>query len=819
MKKIIIPCGIFVLICLFFFRPYFFSHKILFPSNLLVSFYTPWNTIKQAGWEQGVPFKGLGYDNLLYFYPAKSILKQAIKEKSLPLWSPYNFSGGPFLGDGQSAIMYPFTWIYALLPLPDAFSIMVILVPFFSLLFTYGLLRHFSLSKVSSIFGAITFAFSGFMSVWMEENPAVSHSAIWLPLFVWVTDILLSTPNGMWFSIFAVLTAIVTASGFLQISIYEIMFIAAFTIFRLFSIEKNKKIIIKKLVIIVSSGLTGLLLVAPYLFTTWEAYQLSPREFSRIPEIRSIFLVQWSHMLSLFNPDWLGNPGSYNYHGAGTYYDKILFIGVIPLVFVLLKLFTKKTSLEKFFFYCAGISMFLGFSSPVTQWLFSQPIPILSSMLPSRIFYIATFALSLTAAFGFEYIFIKENHNDLLKAIKNSAIIYLSALIIIEIFYIAYSTEINLPSYQEGIIAHTIRSFIDNQVRISLELPSILLRNISFSSILTLLTFVLIFFSNKIPKKFSATVVIFLTIISSWYFTNKSLYFGERQFFFPSNSLLTEINARTNLDRIAFFDDQSRIKSALNAPYGLFSPEGLNPVFSYRYGQFIKAAENGGTLETTIPRIQVEFNLNKGYKNERVSNSLKRLSSLLGIKYIIEKKSSETHYISTYPSHKLVWENDFFRLWENPDAFPRAYIAKDAAVISDSQEIIEYLFHSNTDLRNVAVVETPIPLSTKEYSSISELVRIDSYKMNEIHLTVQTPKSGILVLSDTFAPGWKAYVDGIATNVYRTNFIFRGIPITAGSHSIKFIYQPLSFTYGIYAMCIGIIILLLMPLFYKGKKS
>jgi len=776
--------------------------------------------MKFPGWEQGVPFKGLGYDNLLYFYPSKTLLQQAIKEKSLPLWTPYNFSGGPVLGDGQSAIMYPFTWLYAFLPLPDAFSLMVILVPFFSLIFTYGLLRHFSLSRLSSLFGSVTFAFSGFMSVWMEENPAVSHSAIWLPLFVCIADILLSNPNGIWFSIFALLTAIVTASGFLQISIYEIFFIAAFTIFRLFSIEKNNKIIIKKLFTIFCSGLTGLLLVAPYLFTTWEAYQLSPREFSRIPEIRTVFLVQWSHILSLFSPDWLGNPGSYNYHGTGTYYDKILFIGVVPLVFVLLKLFTKKTFLEKYLFYFAGISMFLGFSSPITQWLFSQPIPILSSMLPSRIFYLSTFTLSLIAAFGFEYVCINGNHKDLLTAMKKSSTIYLIALIIIEIFYLAYSTEVNFPSYQLGIVARTVRSLIDNQVRISLELPSIILRNISISSVLTILTFVLISlsFSNKISKKLLATLLILLTAISSWYFTGKSLYFGERQFFFPSNPLITELS-RAKLDRIAFFDEQSRIKSALNVPYGLYSPEGLNPVFSYRYGQLIKAAENGGALETTIPRIQVELNLNKGYKNERISSSLKRLSSLLGIKYIVEQKSADDQYISVYPLHKLVWQNDFFRIWENPEAFPRAYIAKDIVVIPDSQKIIEYLFHSNTNLRNVAVVETPIPVSNKNDSSISELVRIDSYKMNEVHLAVQTPNSGMLVLSDTFAPGWKAFVDGIPTKVYRTNFIFRGIPITAGSHSIKFAYEPLSFTYGIYAMCIGIIILLLMPLFYKGKKS
>ena len=103
----------------------------------------------------------------------------------------------------------------------------------------------------------------------------------------------------------------------------------------------------KRFWLVVLAGVIGIFLVMPYLAPTWEAYRLSPRDFVKVTEIRSIFLVQWSHILSLFNPDWLGNPGTYNYLGTGSYYDKALFIGVIPLVFVIIGTFLKKTTVQK----------------------------------------------------------------------------------------------------------------------------------------------------------------------------------------------------------------------------------------------------------------------------------------------------------------------------------------------------------------------------------------------------------------------------------------------------------------------------------------
>lgn len=812
MKKLVAALLCFFAILLFFFRPYFFSHKLLFPSNLLVSFYTPWNTMKFPDWDQGVPFKGLGHDNLLIFYPMKQILLQAVREHSIPLWTPYNFSGAPYMGDGQSAVMYPLTWIYTLFPMADAFSFMVILVPFLTMLFTYGLLRHFKLSQSASIFGAITFAFSGFMSVWMEENPAVSQSALWLPLLILLVDLLLTSPRRIWFFLFTSAVAIMMSSGFLQICIYELLFVAAFSLFRILQLRLTPEETWKRISIVTLGGFIGLLLVSPYLATTWESYQLSPREFAKIPEIRSIFLVQWSHIISLFNPDWLGNPGSYNYKNIGSYYDKILFIGVIPLLFALFKVFLKKNPLEKFLVITAGVTIFFGFSSPVTQWLFAQPIPILSSMLPSRIFYVSTFCLSLFTAFGFEHSRRNEFYEKLPSLLRSISVLYLSAIIVIELFLITALTEYNLPTFELGSVAHTIRQHIVISLTQSPDIQSIVLRNISVSIILTVGAIVLFLFSKRFSfaRVLLPSIFIILTAVSAWYFSSKSYYFGERQFVYPDSPLLTELQSRTGLNRIAFADDLSRIKSGFNVPFGLYSPEGLNPVFAHRYGQLIKSPILHGTLTNDIPRISVDLDLKRSAKDATTSAMTKKLITLLSISTIVESKTG-VWYETTYPNHKKVWENDYFRLWQNPDAYPRAFIVSNIEYISDPQQILNRMYDETVNLRTTAIVEEPLTIPSSVDPTINEqVVVIEKYRLNDVTMQVQTPTGGLLFLSDTYAPGWKALVDGTPTPVYRTNFIFRGVLIDAGTHTVTMYYQPQSLIYGIYGMGAGLALLIIM---------
>jgi hypothetical protein len=812
MKRTLVFIGIIIAVSAIFFRSYLFGGKLLFPTNMLVAFYPPWKTMTFPGWRL-IPFKGLGHDNVLFFYPEKLLLQLSLKQKSLPLWNPYNFGGTQLFGDGQAAPMYPLTLLYLLLPLPEAFSIMVILIPTLTMLFTFGMLRHFRLTRAGALLGAIAFAFCGFMSGWMEENPAVAQSAIWLPLLVWMTDLVITAPRRRWFVVLVAATATMMAAGFLQVSLYALLFMTAYAFFRVMTLPATPRIKKIRFFVWMLAVIIGLSLIGPYLTTTWEAYKLSPRDFVPIPEIRSIFLVPWSHLLSLFNPDWLGNPGSYNYLGAGSYYDRTLFIGVVPLLFVFIGLFSKKSLWEKFFWWMAVATLLMGFSSPFTQWLFGLPIPILTSMLPSRIFYLTSFALSVASAVAFDRSRSDAWYGRFTKSIRPVITVYLLIIILLELFLLASQTEMEIPMYPAGQIAAYIRSHIVLTVQMIPKLIPVLIRNTGTSIAITTGAIGLLFLAYRFKRirVGIAPVLILVTIVSAWYFTGKSLYFGERQFLYPDYPMLTALKQLSGIHRVGYADELARVHPDANVVYGFYTFEGLNPVFPYRYGQLVKSAVNGGRLTNDIPRISVFMDLQQA---NDASNSarVKRLLSLADVKYIVERKESGW-YRRVFPNHISAWEGTYYRIWENPDVLPRAFIATTILPEKNPQKILDDLYNQEINLRTTAIIDERVSASVGNND-----VTIDSYRMNDVAMHYRSSSAGLLVVTDTWAPGWHALVDGSEAPVYRTDFTFRGVPVPAGNHKVFLYYWPQSFVTGLWIMGGGIIILLGSLIFIRWKK-
>ena len=75
-------------------------------------------------------------------------------------------------------------------------------------------------------------------------------------------------------------------------------------------------------------------------------------------------------------------------------------------------------------------------------------------------------------------------------------------------------------------------------------------------------------------------------------------------------------------------------------------------------------------------------------------------------------------------------------------------------------------------------------------------VNISKYRPLEIKIDVYTQNPGILVLGDSFYPGWRAEVNGRQEKIFRAYSIFRAIPLQEGIHRVTFSYFPLSFLLG-----------------------
>lgn len=64
-------------------------------------------------------------------------------------------------------------------------------------------------------------------------------------------------------------------------------------------------------------------------------------------------------------------------------------------------------------------------------------------------------------------------------------------------------------------------------------------------------------------------------------------------------------------------------------------------------------------------------------------------------------------------------------------------------------------------------------------------------------LTVSAPEGGLLVINDTYYPGWQATVDGVGTPILWTNYLFMGVPLEPGVHTVRLEYRPASVPLGL----------------------
>lgn len=76
-------------------------------------------------------------------------------------------------------------------------------------------------------------------------------------------------------------------------------------------------------------------------------------------------------------------------------------------------------------------------------------------------------------------------------------------------------------------------------------------------------------------------------------------------------------------------------------------------------------------------------------------------------------------------------------------------------------------------------------------------VKLAEYGLNNISYVSNNSKNGFAVFSDIYYPhGWKAYIDGNETPIYRTNYLLRALKIPAGEHKIEFKFRPEKFYIG-----------------------
>ncbi len=186
-----------------------------------------------------------------------------------------------------------------------------------------------------------------------------------------------------------------------------------------------------------------------------------------------------------------------------------------------------------------------------------------------------------------------------------------------------------------------------------------------------------------------------------------------------------------------------------------------------------------------------------------------RVQALLGVRYYLSSKPLR-------PDQKEVFTGVSGRkVFQNVDAFPRTWSVHQVRRVSVA-ETGRLLTDPAVDLRKLALV-TGAPPRLEQCSE--DVVDVPLHQPNRVVIQANMQCRGLVILSETYFPGWSATVDGKAVSIQQADGMLRGVVAEAGIHTIVMQYRPWSVIAGGGMTLLGFVLTLAVALRTRQPRA
>jgi len=719
-----------------------------------------------------------GGDLAHFLYPTYSFAAEWWRRGVIPLWNPYLFGGAPFVGDIQSGIFYPLNLLTFFISSPLTFrdmEFLSVLHFFIAGAGMYAFLRYGEwrvasgernlgtrhmphVSRLASLAGAIAFEFSDLFITHFGNLNLIAVIA-WMPLVLLFYRRAIMDGRISFSVVSGVLLGVAFLAGHIQSFLFILIALVLLAIGMMIENRIRRSDLQHYIGGLFIIAVISFCIAAPSLLPSIEFTQNTARVDFSLKQAAE-FSLPPAELIGLFVPGFFGR-GPTDTWGPWQRVE-VGYLGILPIVLALLALLLCRDTATKFFGALAliGLALALGGYTILHGWLY-QILPVFGQLrAPARFIVLMDFALAALSAFGFDALLraLPRASEIIFKRIVRAAP-WVFLLIAIPAGALAYSNLI-LGQGQDAVLFQRIANATN-----------------------ALAFFILLF-------------ALSLGLIVA----RATKYFRPSQWAVAALALicfdLFSLGAYVDVST----DDPTQVYNHLDAVAFLKSDASF-----YRIDPRDTGVDNTWSPDTSIlyqlfdingdnPLVLADFNRYWQTLDSRSS----RAYDLLNVKYLIARKTAPIDRAK----FRLAFDGDpGFNIYENTRVLPRAFIVNTQIVVSDHAAALDAIRAPEFDPAKSVVLENidHRPPTTANITAVSRQpssVNITGYGPNEILLDAKTANDDLLVLSEIYYPGWRAWVDDREVQMLRADYLFRAIELPAGTHRVRFLYDPTWFKIG-----------------------
>ncbi|MCG3147277.1 MAG: hypothetical protein PCFJNLEI_00716 [Verrucomicrobiae bacterium] len=750
-----------VAIVIVFFGPTVFRNHSLVPTDMLHQLIFPYS----ANTDHIRVQNHYTMDALTIDYPWGVFWQQSVRAGELPLWNPHILGGHPHQAESMPAVFSPFKLFYLFTTAERAFSLGIVLEFILAGLFMFAFLREIGRSDAAAFIGSCAYALNSSLLLWYWRAPNVF---CWAPLILLLWERAVSRSSTRQAAGAGFVLGVAYLSGNIQAAAHLTFLCGGYALLCSSPPLPQRA---GKLILMLGIALT---LAAVQFLPTLELLTQDAFGSTRVrgpaASLRHT-LLGIPALITFVFPAITGSTESFDLLKAvgASRGDFAGYIGLLPFTLCLIGALVVADRRVRGLRLIIVAVLVLLFLTPFVRFLYH------------RFFIVMVFAMAVIAAFGTDTI-LTHPAPDRARITKLFRVMgWGGGLILLAVLGVQLALTWNwstwLPAAKRYILLHSSRtsfSFRPDWLEERVELLFAHYRVTNFEFWLPVLCLAIGFGlwfvysrGNMRRSWFVAGLVVFsvldLIALGRPLVPQVDLQKYPLRIEHPT---LTPVQNDPDLFRVWRWSP--------NAPFiyrpSLLLPARVNDIS----GNFSLAPENVQSLEKLI----------------QTPSGFSPVLNLLNVKYFY---SDQTNALPA-DQFPLIVESNGLRLYRNEQALPRFFFVTHAEVIPSHPAVSARLIQSDFNPRTTVVLEeSPPPLSG---GGTQAEIQVSQYRGGRVDLAVTTTSAGLLVISDTYYPGWKAWVDGKPTKIFRANSALRAIYLPAGQHLVKLRFVPVTFLVG-----------------------